>query len=66
MKSLIEFYITGTLKIISKLLLMNFFEKLFFEKRDFFFLKGNEMKGGYKDALRSGRDKYIVKNYITV
>ena len=46
---------------------MNFFEKLFFEEREIInvFWKGNKMKGGNKDALQSGRDKYIVKSIIT-
>ena len=26
---------------------------------------GNKMKGGNKDALQSGRDRYTAKNYIT-
>ena len=46
---------------------MNFFEKLCFEKRENInvFWKGNKTKGGNKDALLSGRDKYTAKNYIT-
>ena len=30
------------------------------------FWKGNKMKDGNKDALQSGRGKYIAKNYITI
>ena len=46
---------------------MNFFEKLCFEKRENInvFWKGNKKKGGNKDALQSGRNRYIAKNYIT-
>ena len=29
------------------------------------FAKGNKIKGGNKDALSSGRDRYTDKNYIT-
>ena len=37
-----------------------FSKKLFIEKRENinFFWKGNKMKGGYEDALQSGRDRY--------
>ena len=45
---------------------MNFFEKLCFEKRENVnaFRKGNKTEGN-KDALKSGRDRYTAKNYIT-
>ena len=48
--------------------LMNFFEKLYFEKRKNInaFWKGNKTEGGKKDALQSSRDRYITKNYITI
>ena len=46
---------------------MNFFEKLYWEKRENInvFWKENKMKGVNKDALQSGADKYTTKNYIT-
>ena len=46
---------------------MYFLEKLCFEKRENIkvFWKGNKTKGGNKDALKSGRDRYAAKNYIT-
>ena len=30
----------------------------------FFWGEGNKMKGGNKDTLLSGRDRYTAKNYI--
>ena len=43
-----------------------FLKNYFFRKRKIiFFSKGNKMKGGNKDALQSGRDRYTAKNYIT-
>ena len=53
MKSIIKFYIIGTSKNICKRILMNFFEKLCFEKRENInvFWKGNRAKDGNKDAL---------------
>ena len=67
MKPIIEFYIIGASEIICKWILMNFFEKLFCEKRENInvFWKENKMKGVNKDALQSGADKYTTKNYIT-
>ena len=46
---------------------MNFFEKLCFEKRENsnVFWKGVKTKCNNKDALKSGRDRYTAKNYIT-
>ena len=45
----------------------SYFFKYFFLKRENIndFRKGNKMKGGNKDALLSGRDRHIAKNYIT-
>ena len=45
---------------------MIFFEKICFEKRENVndFWKGYKAKGGNKDALQSGRDRYTAKNYI--
>ena len=68
MKSIIKFYVIGASENICNWILMNFFEKLFFEKRENIkiFWKENKMKGGNKDALQSGRDRYASKNYITI
>ena len=52
MESVIKFYVIGTLKNACKLILMNFFEKLCFEKREnIVFWERNKTKGGNKDAL---------------
>ena len=53
MKSIIKFYVIGASENICKWILMNFFEKLCFEKRENInvFWKGNKTKGGNKDAL---------------
>ena len=44
-----------------------FSKKIFFEKREniYDFWKENKMKGGNKDTLLSGRDRYTAENYIT-
>ena len=48
MKSIIKFYVIGASENIYKWILMNFFEKLCFKKRENInvFLKGNKVKGG--------------------
>ena len=53
MKSIIKFYVIGTSENICKWVLMNFSEKLCFEKKENVnvFWKGNKRKDGYKDAL---------------
>ena len=54
MKLIIKFYVIGASENICKWILINFFEKLCFEKREninVFFWKGNKAKGGNKDAL---------------
>ena len=51
MKGLIEIYINGG---FGNNLEMNTIEK------------GNKIKGGNKNALQSGRDRYTAKNYITI
>ena len=53
MKSLIKFYVIETSENICKRRLINFFEKLFFEKEKSInvFWKGNKTKDGNKDAL---------------
>ena len=45
---------------------MNFFENLYWEKRENInvFWKENKMKGVNKDALQSGKDKFTTKKYI--
>ena len=55
MESISKFYIIGASENICKWILMNFFEKLCFEKRESInvFWKGNKTKGGSKDALYS-------------
>ena len=52
MKS-IKFYVIGASENICEWILMNFFEKLWFEKRENInvFWKRNEMNGVNKDAL---------------
>ena len=44
-----------------------FLKNYFLKKGENFnvFWKGNKMKGGNKDVLKLGRDKYTTKNYIT-
>ena len=43
-----------------------FLKNIYWEKGKWFFLmKGNKLKGGNKEALQSGRDRYSAKNYIT-
>ena len=46
---------------------VDFFLKnyLLIKGKIYFFWKGSKMKGGNKDALQSGRDRYSAKNYIT-
>ena len=53
MKSIIKFYVIAVSENICKWILMNFFEKLCFEKRENInvFWKGNKTKSGNKDAL---------------
>ena len=53
MKSIIKFYVIGASENICEWILMNFFEKLCFEKRENFtlFWKENKTKGGNKNAL---------------
>ena len=53
MKSIIKFYVIGASENICKLILMNFFKKLCFEKRENInvFWKGHKMKGANKDTL---------------
>ena len=53
MKSIIKFYVIGASENICKGMLMNFFEKLCFKKRENInvFWKGNKTKDGNKDAL---------------
>ena len=53
MKTIITFYVIGASENIFKWILMNFFEKLCFEKRENYNVlwKGNKMKGGNKDAF---------------
>ena len=53
MKSIIKFYVIRALENICKWILMDFFEKLCFAKRENIngFWDGNETKGGNKDAL---------------
>ena len=53
MKSKIKLYVIGSSENICKWILMNFSEKLLFEKRESInvFWKGNKTKGGNKDAL---------------
>ena len=43
-----------------------FLKKVFFETREniYDFWKENKMKGGKKDTLLSGRDRYAAKNFI--
>ena len=67
MKSIIKFYVIEVSENICKLILMNFLEKLCFEKREKInvFWKGNKTKGGNKYALLSGGDRSTTKNYIT-
>ena len=67
MKPIIEFYVIGASENICKCILMIFFKKLCFEKRKNVNVswKGNKTKGGNKDALQSGRDRYTTKNYFT-
>ena len=67
MKSIIKLYVIGALENICEWILMSFFEKLCFEKRENIngFWKGNKTEGGNKDALQSGRDRYTAKNYTT-
>ena len=46
---------------------IEFFLKNYFLRKGkilFFWGKRNKMKGGNKDALRSGRDRYVTKNCI--
>ena len=59
MKGLIEIYIIGSSEIICKWILMNFFEKIYWEKREniIVFWKENKMKSVNKGALQSGGDK---------
>ena len=67
MKSIIKFYVIGVPENICKQMLMNFFEKGCFEKRENInvFSKANKTKGSNKNALQSGRDRYTAKNFIT-
>ena len=67
MKSIIKFYVIRASENFFYRILMNFFEKLSFEKGENInvFWKGNKTKGGNKDELQSGRDRYTAKNYIT-
>ena len=53
MKSIIKFYVIRASENICKWILMNFFEKLYFEKSENInvFWKGNKTKGGNMDAL---------------
>ena len=53
MKSIIKFYVIGASENICIWILMNFFEKLYFEKMGNInvFWKGNKTEGGNKDAL---------------
>ena len=53
MKSIIKFYVIEASENICKWILMNFFEKICFKKRENInaFRKGNKTKGGLKDAL---------------
>ena len=68
MKELIEIHIIGASEIIFKWILLLFSKKLFIEKKEILFIlwKGNKMKGGNKVASQSGRDRYTVKNYVTI
>ena len=52
-KSIIKFYVVGSSENICKWILLNFFEKLCFEKMEEInvFWKENKTKGGNKDAL---------------
>ena len=47
---------------------IEFFSKIYFLRKGkiLIFWKGNKIKGVNKDALQSGRDKYTIKNYITI
>ena len=53
MKSITKFCVIGASENICKRILLNFFEKLYFEKRENInvFWKGNRTKGGNKNAL---------------
>ena len=53
MESIIKIYVIGASENIDKWILMKFFEKLCFEKRENInvFWKGNKTRGGNKDAL---------------
>ena len=53
MKSIIKFYVIGASENICKWMLMNFFEKIYFEKGENInvFWKGNKTKSNNKDAL---------------
>ena len=53
MRSIIKFYVIEASENMCKWILMNFFEKLSFEKRENInvFWKGNKVKGGNKNAL---------------
>ena len=53
MKSIIKFYVIGALESVCKWILMNYFEKLCFEKKENInvFWKENKTKSGNKDAL---------------